>query len=186
MSNRSTQRGASLVVALVILALLALLALGAYNASTTDQKTAGNMQARTEAMNAAQEAIEMTISTAKFTTDPANALTTACGANTYCTDVNGDGTADYTTRLNPAPTCVMAKAIKTAALDFNLPDDLACVTGQSQQFGVAGASSGDSLCANSTWNVTAESEASASGARVTVSQGVGIRIGSDEVSTSCL
>jgi hypothetical protein len=165
--------------------LLGLLAVGAYNTSTTDLKTSGNAQARTEALNAAQEAIETTISTPKFTTDPANALTSSCGANMYCSDVNNDGAVDYTTRLTPAPACVSVKVIKNTELDFNASEDLTCVTSQSQQFGVAGASTNDSLCANTMWNVTAEATAAA-GAKVTVSQGVGIRIGADETAASCL
>ncbi|HYC46523.1 MAG TPA: PilX N-terminal domain-containing pilus assembly protein [Burkholderiales bacterium] len=187
MSRRSTQRGATLIVALVILVLLALLALGAYNTSTTELRTAGNSQARAEALNAAQEAIETTISTANFTSDPANAITTPCGANMYCSDLNNDGTADYTTRLTPVPSCVSVKVIKTTELDFSAAEDLTCVTSQSQLFGVAGANTGgDSLCANTMWNVTAETTAAATGAKVTVSQGVGIRIGADETAASCL
>ena len=186
MTLRSKQRGATLVVALVILVLLALLGLGAYNTSQTDLRASGNMQARTEALNAAQETIERTISTATFTSDPANALTSPCGANTYCSDLNNDGTPEYTTRLIPAPACVAVKPIKTVELDLGSQEDLSCVGGQSQQFGVSGAVSADSLCANSVWNVTAESTANVSGAKVTVSQGVGIRVGVDDATTSCL
>lgn len=188
MISRSRQQGVTLVVALVILVLLALLGIGAYQTSTTDLKASGNQQARTEALNAAQEAIETTISTSQFVSTPANAIATPCGdPNTLCADYNGDGVAEYVTRLAPAPACVAVKVIKTVELDLTSASDLGCVVGQSQQFGVAGAGGGgDSLCANTLWQLTAEASAPASGAKVSVTQGVGIRVGVDDMAGSCL
>ena len=153
MTSRKRERGATLVIALVMLVLLALFGLSGYHTSVTDMKTSGNMQARTEALNAAQEAIETAISTAQFVTDPANALQTPCGApNTFCTNT----------------------------------EDLGCAVGQAQHFGIAGAGGGDSLCASTVWQVTAEASSPVSGAKVTVSQGVGIRIGVDDMASACL
>jgi Tfp pilus assembly protein PilX len=189
MTARARQQGATLVVALVILVLLALMGLGAYQTSLTDQKAAGNMQARNEALNAAQEAVETAISSRQFVEDPANALTTPCGApNRFCTDYDGDGTPEYTTRLVPAPACVTMKVIKVAELNLASSEDLGCAVGQSQQFGVAGAAlaAGDSLCAATVWQVTAEATAVTGGAKVTVSQGVGLRVSTDEMSGACL
>lgn len=188
MSPRSRQQGTTLIVALVILVLLALLGLGAYQTSSTDLKASGNMQARTEALNAAQEAIETVISTTQFTTDPANAVATPCGgvANTFCSDYDADGVPEYTTRLQPAPACVVVKVLKNTELDLTSASDVGCMTAQSQQFGVAGAVTGDSLCANTVWQVTAEASSATSGAKVTVTQGVGIRVGVDEMAASCL
>ena len=57
MKSLKRQSGATLVVALVILVLLALFGLSAYQTSTTELKSSGNMQARDEALNAAQQAI---------------------------------------------------------------------------------------------------------------------------------
>ena len=188
MSPRSRQQGATLLVALVILVLLALLGLGAYQTSSTDLKASGNMQARTEALNAAQEAIETVISTPQFTADPANAVATPCGgnANTFCSDYDADGVPEYTTKLTPAPACVVVKVVKNTELDLTSAADVGCMTAQSQQFGVAGAVTGDSLCANTVWQVTAEASSATSGAKVTVTQGVGIRVGVDEMTASCL
>ena len=189
MTSRKRQRGVTLVVALIILVLLALFAMSGYHTSQTDMKTSGNMQARTEALNAAQEAIETAISSAQFVSTPANALQTPCGGapNTFCSDYNGDGTPEYTARLVPAPTCVTKKMVKVAELNLDNSEDLGCAVGQSQMFGVAGAGAADdSLCANTVWNVTAEASSTASGAKVTVSQGVGIRIGVDDMTNACL
>lgn len=188
MISRNRQQGATLLVALVILVLLALLGLGSYQTSTTDLRASGNMQARTEALNAAQEAIETVLSSNLFVSTPANALTTPCGdPNTFCSDYNGDGVAEYTTRLAPAPACVAVKVLKMTELDLTSAADLSCVVGQSQQFGVAGAAgSGDSLCANTVWQLTAETTSPSNGAKVTVTQGVGIRVGVDDMASSCL
>ena len=189
MNSRSNQRGATLVVALILLLLLALLGLGAFQTSVTDMKASGNMQARTEALNAAQETIETVISSRQFVVEPNNAITKPCeGPNTYCSDLNGDGTPEYKTQLAPAPTCKTMKMLKVVELDLGSNDDLGCAVGQSQQFGVAGAdvAAGDSLCASSVWEVTAETAAVNGGAKVTVSQGIGIRVGADEMTGTCL
>ena len=187
MTLRQHERGATLVVALVMLVLLALFGLSGYHTSVTDMKTSGNMQARTEALNAAQEAIETAISTPQFVTDPANALQTPCGApNTFCSDYNGDGVPEYTVRLAPAPACMTKKMVKVVELNLSDAEDLGCAVGQAQHFGIAGAGGGDSLCANTVWQVTAEASSPVSGAKVTVSQGVGIRIGVDDMASACL
>jgi Tfp pilus assembly protein PilX len=188
-TTRLRQRGATLIVALIILLLLALLGLGAFHTSINDLKTSGNMQARNEALNAAQETIETVISTRQFVSDPANALTTPCGAaNTLCTDLDGDGVAEYRTRLNPMPSCVSKKVIKVLDLNVATSEDLGCAVGQSQQFGIVGldASAGDSLCASTVWQVTAEATSVRSDAKVTVSQGVGLRIATDELTAACI
>ena len=188
MRSCKRQSGATLVVALIMLLLLALFGLSGYHTSLTDMRSSGNMQARTEALNAAQEAIETAISTPQFVSDPANALQTPCGApNTFCSDYNGDGVPEYTARLVPAPTCVTKKMIKVMELNLSNTEDLGCAVGQAQQFGIAGAGGGgDSLCANTVWNVTAEASSAVTSAKVTVSQGVSTRIGIDDMAAACL
>lgn len=187
MTHTSRQRGATLVIALIMLVLLTLFALSAMNTGTSNLKIVGNMQSRTEAMSAAQEAVETVISTPLFIANPANAVLNPCGAaNTICTDINGDGTSDYTTRLNPQPSCVAKQVIKVSELDLANTDDVGCTTGQAQTFGVSGASTGDSLCANTVWEITAETTGALSGASATVTQGVGVRISTDNMATSCL
>ena len=199
MKTMRSQHGATLLVALIMLVLLTLFAIGALNTSTTNLKVIGNMQARTEALNAAQQAVETVISSAQFTDTPADAVLNPCGtANTLCIDATGnimpsanpaDPSVLYTVRLNPQPVCVYVAAIKSSDLDFSTPAAIAlnkdCTAGQSQQHAVVGAVTGNSLCANSVWDITAESVAAVSGAKVTVTQGIGIRISTDAMSTSC-
>lgn len=180
------QRGATLVIALILLVLLTLFALSSMNTANSSLKVTGNMQAKSEALNAAQETIETVISTPQFITDPANAVINPCaGANTRCADVTGDGSPEYTTTLVPQPACVSAKPIKNENLNLASAEDLGCSSGQQQNFGVAGAVTGNSLCANSVWEISAQTRATASGAAVSVRQGVGVRITADDASTSC-
>jgi Tfp pilus assembly protein PilX len=180
------QRGATLLIALIMLVLLTLFAISAFNTGTTNLKVVGNMQARSEALNVSQQAIETVISTPLFIASPANAVPNPCGApNTLCTDIAGTGVTEYTTKLNPQPSCVMIAPIKNEQLNLTNPEDLGCAAGQLQQFGVAGAVSGNSLCANTVWEITAETTGAATGAKVKVTQGVGVKVGIDDTST-CL
>ena len=181
------QDGATLVIALIMLVVITLLAVSSLSTTNMNLKVVGNMQSRGEALHATQQAIETVISTPQFIANPANALLNPCGtSNTLCTDLNGDGTPDYTTRLNPAPACVTVKAIKASELNLSSAEDLGCSAGQAQQFGVAGAPSGESLCANTAWDITAETNATVSRTRVTITQGVVVRINADDMASTCL
>ena len=174
------QHGATLLVALIMLVLLTIFAVSSMNTANTNLKVVGNMQAKAEATHIAQEAIETVLSTTQFLTNPSNAILSPCGsANTLCADLNNDGTTDYTTTLTPIPRCVTVKPIKNSQLNLSNTEDLGCSAGQAQQFGVAGAVTGDSLCSNTVWEITAKTTSPA-GASVTLIQGVGMRVSTDD------
>ena len=189
--------GATLLISLIMLIMLTLFAISAMNTGTINLKMVGNMQVRSEAMDASQSTIESVLSTVQFINTPNDAipLGQVCGApNTTCTDVNNDGVPEYTTRLVPTPACVQARPIKISELNLTpTSEDLACVQAQQQgTFGVAGAAtSGDSLCGNSIWELTAQTldtgtVAATSTVNVTVTQGIGVRIKALDLATSCL
>ena len=194
-SGMRRQRGTTLIIALIMLVLLTLFAVSSFNTAQTNLKVVGNMQQKAEALNAAQQAIETVVSTPQFIANPANAVPTPCGsANTLCTDVTGDGVADFTTTLigpdypTPPhqPTCVSVRVIKTQDRVLTKPEDLGCAAGQQAgAAGVAGAMTGDSLCANTVWEIRARTVSSSSPATVTVTQGVGVRVSTDAAGTSC-
>ena len=203
MIKMRSQQGATLVIALIMLVLLTLFAVSALNTSTTNLKVVGNMQARNEALNAAQQTVETVISMTdpniNFIKTPTNAIpdspNSPCGGilNTLCVDAAGSivkdpATALYTITLNPKPACVKAEPIKTTdprISDFSKKENRDCFTQQQQQHGIAGAVTADSLCADAVWEITAESVAALSGAKATVTQGVGIRISTDDMATAC-
>lgn len=192
-SAMRTQRGTTLVIALIMLVLLSLFAVSSLNTAKTNLKVVGNMQAKSEALHASQATIEAVLSTPQFIANPANAVPVPCGApNTACTDVTGDGTPEFTTTLigpdaaSPAqPTCVTVKPIKNQDLVLTNAEDLGCSSGQQQQFGVAGAVTGDSLCSNTVWEIRARTVSNSTGASVTVTQGVGVRVSADAAGSSC-
>jgi PilX N-terminal len=97
----SSQRGATLIVGLIMLVLITLLVTSAFTLSTSGLKSVGNMQARDEAIAAGNKAIEQVVSS-PFTNSPAG--------ETINVDLNNDGTTDYVVVLN-TPTCVSAAQV---------------------------------------------------------------------------
>ena len=178
------QRGVTLIVTLIMLTVLGLLAGWALKSGTTNLRIVSNMQARQEAFSAAQSAIESTISNPTFSQQPA-----AVAANPIPVDVDGDGVADMTATLTPAPACYRWRAIKTAELDPDVAGDRVCLGSSSAaSAGLEGATAGnggDSMCADSEWNVRAEVVDTRTNASVRVNQGVSIRGVITDVLNSC-
>jgi hypothetical protein len=95
---RHPNRGAALVVGLVMLALITLLLVTALNLGTTSFRSVGNMQYRDEAIAAANKALEQVIGS-DFTTAPAE--------DEIAVDIDNDGTDDYLVDV-AEPQCVAA------------------------------------------------------------------------------
>ena len=182
--TQHAQRGVTLIVALIMLTALGLLAGWAVKSGTTNLRIVNNMQARQEAFSAAQAAIESTISSANFSQNPA-----AVAANPIHVDLDGDRVADMTATLTPAPTCYRWRAIKTAELDPALAADRACLgsssAGSAGLDNGAAPTGGDSLCADSEWNVRAEVVDATSNATVRINQGVAMRGVITDVVNTC-
>jgi Tfp pilus assembly protein PilV len=177
------QRGITLVIALVMLGALGLIAAAAMRAGTANLRIVDNTQARQAAFTAAQAAIESTISAPTFTQRPA-----AVAANPIMVDLNGDGVADLSATLSPAPACYRWNAIKLSELDPAVAGDRACLgSGAVANSGIEGGGSaaGDSLCARSEWNVRAVVVDPATNADVRVNQGVQLRGLITDVTNNC-
>jgi len=182
------QRGIVMVMGLIMLVLMTLLALTTLNLGKSSLQIVGNMQVRKQVVAAAQEAIEDAISTTRLFLNPTAIFLSPCaGINTKCVDVDGDGHPDVTVALTPTPTCVKAQIIKNAFVNLNLndPNDQACVLSTSQTFGVAGASTANSLCSDTVWQIRAEATDGVTQAKATVTEGVAVRVASDVVATFC-
>lgn len=181
------QRGVTLVVALIMLVLLTLLALTSFNLGKSNLQIVSNMQQRDEAIAASREVIEEAISNTRFFDTPTDVLANPCNGvkNTRCIDVNGDGVTDVKVVITPAPTCTMAAYIKNTNLNLADAEDLACSAGSTQNFGVAGAYTGNSECANSIWEVHAVATDVVTEASVEVVQGIAIRVDTDSIKTNC-
>lgn len=187
MSGRRThQRGIALIAGMILLLVAAVLVLSAFALVRTHGDIAINTQRRDEALASAQQTVEAAVNSPLLTTSPTAVFTTPCGStNTLCYDINGDGTNDVTAALTPTPACVKAASIPQATLDVTKAVDKVCVIEQAQTFGVAGAATGNSLCAGTTWDVRAVATDTNTGASAAVTQGVGVRVRAQDVASSC-
>lgn len=183
--RRGRQGGAALVVALIFLVLMSLFAINAFMGSSTNLRVVGNMQARQEAVAAAQAALEKTISSTDFALKPADVASAPINI-----DTDGVGGPDYVVRLTPRPTCYRVMPIKNNQLDASIAADRDCITSSlMRNSGIdmtqATVSSDDSLCSNTEWNLRAEVTDTRTGTSVAVNQGVGIRVLSSDAATNC-
>lgn len=180
------ERGATLIVALVLLLAMSLFGLWSVKSSTTNLHIVSNTQARQEATAAAQAALEKTISSSLFTQSPATVAATPLAE-----DVDGDGQADYTARVSPAPSCYRSKVVKVAELDPAVDADLSCMgSTAAQNAGIetegGNGNDGDSLCSDSEWNVrVVVDDQDRTQARVAVNQGIKLRTLSTDAANAC-
>ncbi len=175
-SIHTNQRGVVLPVALIMLVMMLLIAIVSFNMGRQNTIIAGNMQHKAEVVTAANQAVEEVISKTAFITNPSAALP----GNKTSYDVNADGTNDITVTLNPPPCIKKAQVIKNAELSISNTNDAACIVGAAQNLGVEGAVTGDSLCANTIWEINAVAEDEVTGAEATVTTGVGVRVAADD------
>lgn len=152
------QAGATLVVALIMLALITLLVVNAFTLSSSNLKAVGNMQARDESIAAANQALELVVSSA-FTDAPV--------AQEVNVDINKDGTTDYTVAVS-VPRCIKATVVPNPdKCDEDHPE----------------------LCASpdwhTEWDLKAQVADAASGAAVTVHEGVRVKLSSSQKASVC-
>lgn len=190
------QRGVTLLVTMIMLILLSLFALTAFNGSTNNMRVIGNMQVKLEALAAATQAIEQTISADFFTTSP-----DAVAASPVLVDIDNNGTTDFTARISPKPSCYRSRVLKndelkqpaTAAdwiaasalsdVDFKSKwPEVACMSNT----GGGGGNGENSWCADSEWNVRAVVDDAATGTHVAINQGVAKRVLTVDAANACL
>lgn len=181
------QRGMTLIIALILLALMTLMAIASFNVGRISMDIIGNMQQRSEVVAAANGAIQEAISTRRLVDAPNAIFLAPCaGANTRCFDTNDDDVVDVTVALTPTPTCIQAQSIANASLNFLTVGDSDCTVQVDQsQFGIEGGVTGNSLCANSLWEITAVATDAVTQASVAVTEGVAVLVGTNNVATFC-
>jgi len=180
-----SQRGATLIVTLIMLMLITLVALTAMNMGKSSLQIVGNFQGRSQELVSANGVSEEVLSSTQFFNNP-NATLNVAGNFTNATtvDVYGDGKTVLPVNVTP-PKCMHAQSIPLTVLNLNNSDDLACTQGVSQNFGEVGAQSSASMCANSTWDISTQATDAVTGGAATVVQGVAVRIPRDDELTSC-
>jgi Tfp pilus assembly protein PilX len=95
-----SQKGAVLLVSLIMLMLFTVMMAGLFSRSNTTIKAVSNMQMRSQALSAANFAVEQIISS-DFTAAPQ--------AEAVIIDINNDNVTDYTASID-APLCIRAYA----------------------------------------------------------------------------
>jgi Tfp pilus assembly protein PilX len=179
-TRRSSQRGAALIVSLIMLALIGMLVITSFKLGKSNLQIVGNMQQRSEALTAAQGAIESVISSTQFTATPSAAIVTPCGtANTACADANGTpltANPGNGITVTVAMTCEAIQPISNAALNLANANDASCSVQSSQNFGVADTAPNNSLCANSVWDAQATAVDAVTSAQYVVNEGVAVRV----------
>lgn len=163
-ASKHVQRGATLVVALIMLVLITVMVTSAANLSSTNLISVGNMQFRDEAIAAANKAIEQVLSS-PFTNAPAGQAIEV--------DINNDDTPDYEV-VFATPTCVSDSEIVSSAAASSVSLGAA--------FAVAGSSFHQTV-----WDLSASvSDANVSGASVQVRQGVRVLLTQAQYNAVCL
>lgn len=147
---KNAQRGAALLVGLIMLVLITLMVTSAFTLSTTNLKSVGNMQAKNEAIAAANQAIEKVLGT-PFTISP-----TAEDVNV---DINNDVTTDYKVHI-AKPTCLRASKNTSATVS-------------SVSLGAAMSTVNEY---NTLWDIEATVDDAKTGAKTVVSTGVNIQL----------
>jgi len=176
------QQGATLLVSLIMLVLMTLLVVSSFNMGKTNLQVVGNMQQRNQALSSAQEAIYDAISSTRFIESPTAVLSN--NTNTMTVDANGDGTADITVVVS-VPVCIKSQILKSKQLNVANPEDAGCTMGMGQNWGVQGSTTGNSLCAEGLWEISAVATDDITEATYSVTQGVGLRVSNDQIETAC-
>ena len=158
-ARRAAQRGATLIIGLIMIVLITLVVLNAFTLSSSNLKSVGNMQVREEAVAAANQAMEQLIS-APFTD--------VLGTRTFNIDINKDGVDDYQVAV-ATPVCVHSQAASEAA-----PSDVELPVTMSKGY-----------TWNTDWDLDATVTDAASGAAVRVRQGVRVLLSQDRKDAVC-
>jgi Tfp pilus assembly protein PilX len=158
------QRGATLIVGLIMLVLITLMVTAAFMISTGNLRAVGNMQFRNEAIaaaNAATEEVLNSLLTGGSTVAPP-------GSPNMPVDINNDDVTDYFVTI-AAPTCVRASV---AAPGFSSSLSLGKVM-STQSFW------------NTIWDIQADVDDAVTGARVRVRQGVRVLLTQSQKNSVC-
>jgi hypothetical protein len=193
LDKRQAQRGSVLLVAMILLLIFAIMAAASFRGSLTSVQAIGNMQWRTEAIAAANDAIDRLLSTADFATNT-TIVTQQVNAAPFQLDINGDGVNDIATSFpvvtidgvaKAGPRCLRAEPIPSKDLDPTLASDIGCFgtstsgssgIGQEAGTGVGTVTQTPSLCSNTEWSIAVRAVDTVTNTSVNVVQGVGVRV----------
>ena len=169
-----SERGTTLVIALVMLSLMLIQGLASFTAANIQIRNAGSLQSRQEAQAAADLGVADVLSSAAFVADP-----DAVAISPIDIDIDGNGRADY--RVSVTPACIAAQKVTLSMLIPERTDDAACIASSTID--------GDTACVDTSWNLQAIANpapgATDSGVRVEIHQGVRVRLDAGDAARVC-
>jgi hypothetical protein len=157
------QRGASLVVGLIMLTVITILVMSSYALTSANNKAVGNMQFRNESIAAANAAIEQVI-TSPFSDDPT--------AESINVDLDGNDTVDYTVDF-AQPQCInVTKVPGTSSAPSSLSLGAAFAVSTAAYY-------------LTVWDLDGTVTEATTGASVQVHQGVRVRLSQAQFDSVC-
>ena len=172
--KRPKQRGATLLVGMIMLVVLTLLVVFAIRSGNTNLKIAGNMQVQTEASAAVQQSIEKIIEDIKLV-ENFTLINTADAKY----QPSAAGNVTYAVTIAPLNKCKVESPVLNESLDPAKPNDVPCFESPDADKAIKADGSLTttlSACKNQQWDVEASVTDVNSGARVAQVQGISIRV----------
>lgn len=173
MTMRRSQAGLTLVMSLIMLMVLTLLVVSAIRFGNVNLQIAGNAQNEAEATAATQVALEQVIAQVKAADKideiAAQPLTVSTGGKSYAVSV-------------AKPACILTKNVLNKSLDpTNAMDQKCFTTGANDMIlGPDGAPiATPTSCKDQQWDVEAAIPVASSDTRVTLLQGVSVRVSAE-------
>lgn len=187
---RAAQRGATLIVGLIMLLLVTLLAVAGVRMTTTQVQVTANEQFRADASAAANYALDLALNTPNFTNP---ALLPALPAVSTQQVTHAEDPQALAVSYQPAPQCQRFRYLKNSELvvENSASPDATCLRSSTPgsiaivHTGASGSAEDNSLCVTTLWELGARVEDPQTGANVTVIQGVEIRMEISDAENSC-
>jgi hypothetical protein len=165
------ERGASLLVSMIMLIVLTLMVVFAIRSGNTNLRIAGNAQSQAEAGLATQEAIEQVIEQVNAVDDPSIIKAQNLPVST--------GAVTYTVAVSPMTNCVVEVPVMNDSLDPTNKNDVACFAAADEDKAIKADGSlttKPSECKTQQWEIAAGVTDGSSGAKVSQVQGITIRV----------
>jgi hypothetical protein len=170
-NTRSLQKGVTLVVSLIMLIVLTLLVVSAIRFGNINLKVANNAQVDTESQAAAQIGIDQMLADIDAADKP-DTIAAKAGLSI------STGGASYTVNV-AKPSCIMSRYVMTTELNPRLSGDRVCYGGggADQIINASGVVIAQpSECKSQQWEITSTLSDPASGANITLVQGISTRV----------
>ena len=165
------ERGATLLVSMIMLVVLTLLVVFAIRSGNTNLRIAGNAQSQAEADLATRQAIEQVMEQVNAVADPSLIPEQSVAVST--------GPVSYTVTVQAMTTCILEKPVLNSTLDANSLKDRPCFATQDDDKAVQADGSlptKPSECKTQQWEIAAGVTDSTSAAKVSEVQGITIRV----------